>query len=100
MNAVALLISPSGEPAPRLPLAGGLLVVLEGTAVNPRPLVCRCCSEEQHLLASFNVPPWGVDFRMPTPSLRLSVPRDSWESLVNFNMRLSVTTRLGVLLSA
>lgn len=57
MNAVALLISPSGEPAPRLPLAGGLLVVLEGTAVNPRPLVCRCCSGEQHLLASFNVPP-------------------------------------------
>ena len=44
--------------------------------------------------------PWGVDFRMPTPSLRLSVPRDSWESLVNFNLRLRVTTRLGVLLSA
>ena len=29
-------------------------MVLEGTAVNPRPLVCRCCSEEQHLLASIN----------------------------------------------
>ena len=29
-------------------------MVLKGTAVNPRPLVCRCCSEEQHLLASIN----------------------------------------------
>ena len=31
-----------GKPASGLPLTGGLLVVLKGTAVNPRPLVCRC----------------------------------------------------------
>ena len=64
--------------------------------MNPRPLVCRCCSEEQHPLASINVPPERCSFQgadaKPSLVRRKGLQK---EPLINFSMRCRFSTRLG-----
>ena len=89
------------KPAPRSPLAGGLLVVLERTAVNPRPLVCRCCSEERHLLASIKLPPEGCSSQgadaKPSLVRHKGLRKEPW---FHDNMRCSIPAGLDAFLGA